>query len=308
MEEQQILVSISCLAYNHSSFIRQCLDGMLMQITNFKYEILIHDDCSTDGTTDIIKEYEAKYPEIIKPIYEKENQFQTGKPAGSIVWNIPRAKGKYIAMCEGDDYWLDPYKLQKQVDILESQSDISFVYTGFKCVDLNGIVVERDKYKDFASKSRTGNIFLDLLRGNFVMTLTTCFRREVFFLDCLKTSPSRVDLSFFLSALTIGNAYYLKDETAAYRNNPISVTNTGTNWLATELKRIIIHYLELLVNNKISCPFNIRFNAKTFIVDRAFSKKESFRSEYCMLMRKYKSLYFYVLPAMLMKIKRRINK
>ena len=98
----------------------QCLDGFMMQQTNFAFEVLIHDDASTDGTTEIIKEYEAKYPEIIKPIYEEENQWVKGR-RGSAVFNFPRAKGKYIAMCEGDDYWTDPLKLQKQVDFLESK-------------------------------------------------------------------------------------------------------------------------------------------------------------------------------------------
>ena len=104
------LVSISCIAYNHESYIRQCLDGFLMQKTTFSFEILIHDDASTDNTTDIIREYERKYPDIIKPIYQKENQYSKGIPI-SATFNWPRAKGKYIAMCEGDDYWTDPLKI-----------------------------------------------------------------------------------------------------------------------------------------------------------------------------------------------------
>lgn len=123
-----ILVSISCITYNHSAYIRQCLDGMLMQQTTFNFEILIHDDCSTDGTDDIIREYASKYPKIIKPLYEEENQYQQGKPIGTAVWNLPRAKGKYIAMCEGDDYWTDPLKLQKQVDFLESHPEYSMCF------------------------------------------------------------------------------------------------------------------------------------------------------------------------------------
>lgn len=115
-------VSICCLTYNHESYIRQCLDGFVMQKANFPIEILIHDDASTDGTQDIIREYEVKYPNIIKPIYQKENQYSKGVKV-SLVYNYPRAKGKYIALCEGDDYWTDPYKLQKQVDFLESHPD-----------------------------------------------------------------------------------------------------------------------------------------------------------------------------------------
>ncbi|MFK2238497.1 glycosyltransferase family 2 protein [Bacteroides fragilis] len=107
------LVSIFCITYNHSSYIRQCLDGFLIQKTNFPFEVLIHDDASTDDTAGIIKEYEAKYPDIIKPIYQVENQYSKGLDI-NIVYNLPRARGKYIAMCEGDDYWIDPLKLQNK--------------------------------------------------------------------------------------------------------------------------------------------------------------------------------------------------
>ena len=126
------LVSISCITYNHAPYIRQCLDGFMMQKTNFVFEVLIHDDASTDGTTEIIKEYEKKYPDIIKPIYEKENQWVKGR-RGSAVFNIPRAKGKYIALCEGDDCWIEPCKLQKQVDVMEKDTSCSLVIS-------NGII------------------------------------------------------------------------------------------------------------------------------------------------------------------------
>lgn len=118
------LVSISCITYNHSKFIRKCLDGFLMQKTNFSFEILIHDDASTDGTQDIISEYQKSYPKIIKPIFQKENQYSKGVSI-SATFNWPRVKGKYIAMCEGDDYWTDPVKLQKQVDFLETNQKFS---------------------------------------------------------------------------------------------------------------------------------------------------------------------------------------
>jgi len=91
------LVSIFCITYNHSSYIRQCLDGFLIQKTNFPFEVLIHDDASTDDTAGIIKEYEAKYPDIIKPIYQVENQYSKGLDI-NIVYNLPRARGKYILM------------------------------------------------------------------------------------------------------------------------------------------------------------------------------------------------------------------
>ncbi len=132
------LVSICCITYNHAPFIRQALDGFLMQKC-VDFEILIHDDCSTDGTTEIIREYAEKYPDIIKPLYETENQYSKG------VWvdgfNYRRAKGKYIAYCEGDDYWTDPLKLQKQVDFMESYPDYSVCFHTFR-----NHIVQTDEY------------------------------------------------------------------------------------------------------------------------------------------------------------------
>ena len=120
--KQSPLVSITCLTYNHAPYLRQCLDGFVMQKTSFPIEILIYDDASEDGTQDIIREYERKYPDLIKPIYQTENQYSKGVKV-EFVYNYPRAKGKYIAFCEGDDYWTDPNKLQKQIDFLERHQE-----------------------------------------------------------------------------------------------------------------------------------------------------------------------------------------
>lgn len=164
------LVSISCITYNHAPYIRKCLDGFLMQKTNFHYEVLIHDDASTDGTADIIREYEIKYPDIIKPIYQKENQYSKGIKI-SQTYNFPRAQGKYIAFCEGDDYWTDPNKLQMQVDFLENNPDYGMCYTKAKQYD------QSEKYfiRPIGSKIASFN---DLLRnGNRIPTLTVCIRK-----------------------------------------------------------------------------------------------------------------------------------
>jgi len=144
-----------------------------MQKTNFSFEVLIHDDCSTDGTTDIIREYAEKYPDIIKPLYEIENQYQNGKPAGSSVWNIPRAQGKYIAMCEGDDYWTDPFKLQKQVDFLESHPDYALCYTMVKPY------IQPDGF--FNEPIGGGSVtFYELLERNTIPTLSILIRSDVY--------------------------------------------------------------------------------------------------------------------------------
>ncbi len=133
--QNEIMVSISCTAYNHEKYIADAIEGFLMQKTNFPYEILIHDDASTDRTPEIIREYELRHPDLIKPIYQKENQYSKGIKVGC--FNMRRAKGKYIAICEGDDYWLDPRKLQKQINHMEKNPDCSMCFHSVSIVDKN---------------------------------------------------------------------------------------------------------------------------------------------------------------------------
>lgn len=122
------LVSICTTTYNHERFIRQALDSFLAQKTDFPFEILVHDDASADGTIDILKEYAARYPDIVKPIFETENQYSKNVPINE-TFNFPRARGKYIALCEGDDYWIDDGKLQAQADFMEAHPDCTFCFT-----------------------------------------------------------------------------------------------------------------------------------------------------------------------------------
>lgn len=121
-----IEVSVFCLTYNHEPYIREAIESFLMQKTNFPFEIIIHDDASTDGTPRIIQEYAEKYPEIVKPIFQTENQYSKHGGTEFMFRLFSRcAKGKYLAVCDGDDYWTDPYKLQKQYDFMEKHPKCS---------------------------------------------------------------------------------------------------------------------------------------------------------------------------------------
>lgn len=131
------LVSVLCLVYNHEPYLRQCLDGFVMQKTDFGFEAIVHDDASTDNSAAILREYAEKYPDIIKPIYEVENQYRKGT-LRAIMDNAVSDSSKYIALCEGDDYWTDPHKLQKQVDFLESHPDYGMCFTNFNILRENG--------------------------------------------------------------------------------------------------------------------------------------------------------------------------
>lgn len=133
----EIMVSVCCSVYNHEKYLRKCLDGFIMQKTNFKFEVLIHDDASTDNSAEIIREYERKYPNMIKPIYQKENQYSK-KVKINLKYQYPRAKGKYIALCEGDDYWCDEKKLQMQFDAMETNPDCVLCVHITRHIDENG--------------------------------------------------------------------------------------------------------------------------------------------------------------------------
>ena len=117
-----VLVTVVCITYNHEKYIRNALDGFLSQKTDFQYKIVIHDDASTDNTQAIIREYAEKYPELFVPILQEENQYQAGI---GIMRNYiqPLLEGEYFALCEGDDYWCAPDKLQEQVDFMKNHED-----------------------------------------------------------------------------------------------------------------------------------------------------------------------------------------
>lgn len=171
-EETIPVVSIYSLAYNHENFIKECLEGFLMQETTFPVEILIHDDASTDNTANIIREYEARYPHLIKPIYQTENQYSKGTSDFS-KRNLERAKGQYLAICEGDDYWTDPSKLQQQVDFLDHNPDYVICYHDAKIVDQFGNVVAESKLpkedqRDFSSH--------ELMKGAWTLNLSRLAR------------------------------------------------------------------------------------------------------------------------------------
>jgi len=138
--KKDILVSCICITYNHKDFINKCLDGMLMQETDFPYEIIIYDDCSTDGTREIVKEYAEKYPNKIRTVLPEENQYSK---IGDIVREVfvhPIVKGKYVALCEGDDFWNDPLKLQLQANFMEKHPEYSVCY--HECLIYNTVTRE----------------------------------------------------------------------------------------------------------------------------------------------------------------------
>ena len=158
------LVAIKCTVYNHEPYLRDCLEGFVMQQTNFPFVAIVHDDASTDGSAAIIREYEEKYPDIIKPIYETENQYSKHDGSVGRIMDaaIDATGAKYVAMCEGDDYWTNPLKLQKQVDFMEVNPEYGLCYTDYNLYNGEGDVLKEScfhrawhsKASSFRRKSR----------------------------------------------------------------------------------------------------------------------------------------------------------
>lgn len=246
------LVSIRCLAYNHARFIKDALDGFLMQETTFPFEIVIHDDASTDETASIIREYEKNFPDIVKPIYESENLYS--KNDGSLDKVVDgMCQGKYIAFCEGDDYWTSKDKLQKQVEILERDDSVSMVHSDFDTVDEDGVKIVRSRYTKFRARSLKENALITLFKTNYIMTLSTVLRREVFFSEILEKCPFRYDYALFFSAAFMGKIKYIPLKMGAYRKNPSSLMQTKKRQVSSAIadiyKYFALHYDSNMSNN-----------------------------------------------------------
>lgn len=171
------LVSVCCITYNHANYIRQAIDGFLMQQTEFPVEIIIHDDASTDGTADIIRQYEERYPGRVRGIYRKENIYSTGRKEEILRAPFSSALGKYIAMCEGDDYWTHPLKLQKQVAWLEAHPECSLCSHRYQ-IEKNG-ALEPDPNEDvFWGRSHVFVTFENYLSPYILKTLAVVFRKD----------------------------------------------------------------------------------------------------------------------------------
>lgn len=220
----KIKVSIRCFTYNHERFIRQCLEGVVMQKTDFRFEAIVHDDASTDNTAAVIREYAEKYPDIIKPIYETENQYSKHDGSLTRIMNA-HTRGKYIAMCEGDDYWTDPYKIQKQVDFLESHPDYVMCSSRWDEYFENEKRLSPD-IPGYVPKEGLTYSLNDFIHGLWCFQpLTVVYRRSA--LDMTRYGQCRPakDSTLFYFLLTCGKGFCFNDSMAVYRYHSGGVWN-----------------------------------------------------------------------------------
>ena len=231
MENKEPIVSICCITYNQEKYISETIEGFLMQKTSFPIEIIIHDDASTDKTAEIIKQYVDKHPDLITPIFQTVNQYSKGiKPTTNFLY--PKAKGKYIAICEGDDYWTDPYKLQKQVDFLEANEDYGMV-----CTDVLKYNQTTGKFIESSIAPFDGWIYEERFKeANQIWTVTVCFRKELLFnlpqLDTSKYFTGDIFLYFHLSLQS--KVKFINEKTAVYRVLEESASHFKSQFKAIE--------------------------------------------------------------------------
>lgn len=277
-KEYTVKVSICCATYNHRPYLRKCLDSLLMQKTSFEYEILIHDDASTDGTTDIIKEYAAKYPGRIRPVIQTFNQYSNKTRAIVTTFLLPLAKGKYISLCEGDDYWIDPLKLQKQVEVMDNDPDVSLCVHPAVSVKSNG---EKKIYSKYG-KSQIACI-TDIIRWKqlFWPTASFMYRKEMMknYPDfCLKCHIGDAPLVYYMAIQ--GKVYYLNEAMSVYRRNvPGSHTGRYRNMSDADRQEIYATEFDLLdgCNGLTNYRYHFHFTKRKLqLQSRILSKRRNY--------------------------------
>jgi glycosyltransferase involved in cell wall biosynthesis len=230
------LVVIQCMVYNHASFLRECFDGFVMQQTNFQYVVLVHDDFSTDESVDIILEYKEKYPHMFHLILEKENQYSK---QNGILWRITNNAiceigAKYVAICEGDDYWVDPFKLQKQVDILEADGTLMAVCTDTSIVDKEGRILCPKRGRVVKDDIAGRYTLRDFFKYNHQYPTASIVYRNANNEEISKKYLSTVnnylgDWTMWICLHIYGDFYYINEPMVAYRINPTSLTHSNFN-------------------------------------------------------------------------------
>ena len=265
-----IKVSVICNTYNHGDYIRDALEGFVMQKTDFAYEVLVHDDASTDNTAEIIRQYEEKYPDIIKPICQIENQHSQKIPI-TTTYQLPRAQGKYIALCEGDDYWTDPLKLQKQYDAMEAHPEVDIcAHAAFRVDQVSG-------EECLISPSETERILTaeEVIRGGggFVMTASLFYRKS---LDEKMPEFRKIrnfDYSLQMHGALRGGMYFLNDTMSVYRwHVPGSWTMRVELNLGVEKRKYVeqvnsvLRQLDIDTDNKFSEIIDYKIRKNEFFI------------------------------------------
>lgn len=230
------LVSICCITYNHVRFIDQAIQSFLNQKTDFEFEIIINDDCSTDGTTEKLVEYQRKYPEKIQLVLHEKNEWQQGKRGIFARNTFPKASGKYIALCEGDDFWNNDQKLQIQVDFLEKNEEYSAFAHQSSVVSETGNKVHREVFKVGVPETL---LLKDFIGPRWFHTASLMFRTCIIKENQLPTNIASGDRALYLLLSSSGKVHFSEKVMCCYRKNAASMSAQANARLLEEDLNII---------------------------------------------------------------------
>lgn len=277
-KEKRPLVAIHCITYNHEPYIRDALDGFVMQKTDFPFVAIVHDDASTDGTSDIIREYAERYPGIILPIYERENQYS--KRDGSLIgiMNIAcqTTGAKYIAMCEGDDYWTDPLKLQKQVKFLELQPEIVYTCHLYDTLTNDNKIIPCQKWDN--------NLYQDYYVFNREYVLNHWISKTLTSLFRVSALPDKKTLSKYLYSRDVHLVYHIlsSGDGALLNFNGGVYRDSGTG---------VFSSLDKLSKIKLACNIWKEFYAIEKNADLKHVYEKTFQAYFIQMLKKKKIIF-----------------
>ena len=253
------LVSVCVQTYQHEGYIAECLDGILMQKTNFDFEVLVGEDDSSDGTRKICIDYANRFPDKIKLfLHSRENNIEIyGRPSAhfNFKYNMYLSKGKYIAICEGDDYWIDPLKLQKQIDFLEANKDYGMVFSDINMIDdQSKIIGPTIFYNKTKSSYQSGAIFWELLEGNFVQTLTVCLKKDLIsdYLNKFSYEKYTYDFRIWLHVASNSKIKFIDEVWASYRVHDLGISRSKDFFKKRTplvLQSALVNYLSIINYN-----------------------------------------------------------
>ena len=291
-------VSVWCNTYNQASYIKDTMDGFCMQQTSFPFACLIMDDASTDGEPAVIRQYlndhfDTEWTKETDDYHLTLARHQENRHCYFAVYLLkynhysikkPRLKYyrevtdeiDYVALCEGDDYWTDAHKLQKQADALDANPQATLVYTNFQTIDGEGNPISRPFIKDYPGRSHSGDNLPTLLRyGNYIMVLTSMYRYKVFESEYLTNSPVRMDFNTTMAAALMGDFIWLPEQTACYRSLESGMVRSNLQKGLRWIQDIYRYYAGLVMNGQCK-PLSLgqRIHLTTLILMRALKKKD----------------------------------
>lgn len=317
----KVYISCICITYNQEQYIKDTIDSFLSQKTEYRFEVIIHDDCSSDSTRDILLKYKSNYPDIIKLILQKKNQYSQGKRIFEIPVKI--SQGEYICLCEGDDYWIDEYKIQKQIKVLEDKKNYNICFTPAKGLHTN--IFSDISY--YASETKTFTLN-DVIEGggDFMPTASIMIRNVVF--NNIPEWCSKAPVGdYFLQILASLNngAIYIPEFTTVYRIN--SVGSWSSSQKKQTSKKIIkftndmMFYIDSLydenkkiidiiiirkakaiqeINSSYQLIFNGHFNLAKKMIISSWEKEKNINKKQRIIYR-FRNFLFFIYFAMRMK-------